>query len=553
MFRRNSAARAAASKAAAEAKNPAVLEAPQSESPAADSLPSSTPTDPQSAAVATAEPTTASEAAEKPAEEPEPQPAPVRGGGGRGGRRSAYADKDLTEGSIPKNLWFMAWPQAVNGALRTADQLVDLFWAGFIDLRAVAGIGISQNWASMFNTGRTGMDTAQRALISRAMGAKNVELANHLAMQSIILNSVMSLSWIIPGFIFAEPLLRVLGVSDGLVDQTLWYMRFRFLGSFPFMLVLVTSSALTAAGDPLTPLRAQTVQRILNISLMPIFVFGVWILPEMGIAGTGFAFLCAQIPATLINFRALFKGTSRLHLHFSDAKIDLKAMWRQLKIGLPASVTGMERSLAQILVVGLVAPFGDVALAAYSLTQRMNQLINLGHAGLGSATGVLVGQNLGAGKPERAKETVQWAMLLTIATSLVIGGAMFIYPKAFLIIFTRDQELLEVASGWTRIMAVGFLAAGLGTVFVQAINTAGDTIIPMIVTLATIWLVQQPMAAFLSGQADDWALLGLGLPFGGPDLGSYGVAWAMVIAQAVRLFIYYPYYLTGRWMRKQIL
>jgi Na+-driven multidrug efflux pump len=205
-----------------------------------------------------------------------------------------------------------------------------------------------------------------------------------------------------------------------------------------------------------------------------------------------------------------------------------------------------------MLVIGLVAPFGDVALAAYSLTQRMNQLVNLGHAGFGQATGVIVGQSLGAGKPERAKETVRWAMLLTIATSLVVGGAMFAYPKAFLIIFTRDPDLLEVASGWTRIMAIGFLAAGIGTVFVQAINTAGDTIVPMIVTLATIWLVQQPAAAFLSGQADDWSFIGLSLPFSGPDLGSYGIAWAMVIAQAVRLLVYYPYYLTDRWMRKQI-
>jgi len=178
--------------------------------------------------------------------------------------------------------------------------------------------------------------------------------------------------------------------------------------------------------------------------------------------------------------------------------------------------------------------------------------VNLGQAGIGSATGVLVGQNLGAGKPERAKETVRWAMVITVATSLVIGGVMVAYPRAFLIIFTRNEDLLEVASGWTRIMAIGFLAGGLGTVFVQAINTAGDTTVPMIVTLGTIWLVQQPAAAFLSGQAAGWNILGVGFPFDGVDLGSYGIAWAMVLAQAVRLLIYYPYYLTGRWMRKEL-
>jgi Na+-driven multidrug efflux pump len=101
-------------------------------------------------------------------------------------------------------------------------------------------------------------------------------------------------------------------------------------------------------------------------------------------------------------------------------------------------------------------------------------------------------------------------------------------------------------------MVVGFIAGGLGTVFVQAINTAGDTMIPMIVTLATIWFVQQPAAAILSGH--DWSFLGLSLPFTDVfELESYGVAWAMVLAQAVRLLIYYPYYLSGRWMNKEVL
>jgi putative MATE family efflux protein len=384
------------------------------------------------------------------------------------------------------------------------------------------------------------------------MGSGNLPLANHLAMQSILLNTIFSLTWISIAVVFAESLLRVLSVSQELTDQTLWYMRFRFLGSLPFMLTLVTSSTLSAAGDTLTPARAQVVNRALNVILMPFFVLGLLGLPEMGIAGTGLAFLLAQIPGTLLNFHALFTGSSRLHLHLSDVRVDRAVMWRQIRIGAPASVTSMERSLAQVLVIGLVSPFGDVALAAYSLTQRLNNMVNLGQASLGQATGIIVGQSLGAAKPARARETVRFALLMTIGLSVLVSGLMLLFPRLFLVVFTRDAALLDTGSDWLRVMAIGFLLGGLGTVFVQAINTAGDTFVPMIVTLATIWLVQQPAAAILSGH--DWQVLGVAVPFTDVfNMGSIGVAWAMVLAQAARLLVYFPYYRSGRWLNKQVL
>jgi putative MATE family efflux protein len=342
-----------------------------------------------------------------------------------------------------------------------------------------------------------------------------------------------------------------LGASEELTDQALRYMRFRFLGSFPFMLTLVTSSTLSAAGDTLTPARAQILNRTLNIVLMPFFVLGLLGLPEMGLAGTGFAFMLAQIPGAFLNMRALFVGSSRLHLQLSDFRFDGQTTWRQIKLGAPASITSMERSLAQLLVVGIVAPFGDLALAAFSLTQRLNNMVNLGQAGLGQATGIIVGQSLGAGKPARASETVRWALLLTLALSALVSSLMIVSPEVFLLPFTRDEELLSISSKWLRIMAVGFLVGGLSTVLVQAFNTAGDTFVPMVVTLVTIWLVQQPAALILSGQ--DWEVLGVNLQLGGlASLDSYGVAWAIVLAQAVRLFVYVPYWLRGRWMTRPV-
>lgn len=467
-------------------------------------------------------------------------------------RRSEYATRDLTQGSIPHTLWFLAWPQVVTGALRAADQLADLFWAGFIGFHAVAGIGLSQTWAGLFNTGRTGFDTAARAMISRAFGTGDVALANHLTVQTILLNAVVSFTWISIAVFGAESLFHVLNASDELIEQGLWYMRFRFIGSFFFTLTLATSTALTAAGDSFTPMKAQGINRIANIVLGPFFVFGWLGLPAMGIAGTGFAFFLAQLPGTVMNFYALLTGSSRLHLHLSDVRVDLGAMGRQIRIGVPASVTSMERSVAQLVVFGIVAQFGELAMAAYSLTSRMQTIVNLGYHGLGSAAGVLVGQNLGAQQPARALGTVWWALAYTAALSVALGVVLVVFPQLFVLVFTREPALVQVASLWVQILVLGFVAMGIGTVFAEAFNTAGDTLVPMLVTLASIWAVQQPAAIYLSGLAQDWTILGWDVP-NLVNLGQYGVAWAMVLAMAARVVVYFPYFLGGSWMKRKVL
>ena len=197
----------------------------------------------------------------------------------------------------------------------------------------------------------------------------------------------------------------------------------------------------------------------------------------------------------------------------------------------------MERSIAQIILVGLVAPFGDYALAAYALTRRVEMFANLGSQGLGQAAGVIVGQNLGAEKPERAKQTVLWATGYVLVVKSILGGLIFAFPTLFLSIFNREPELLSTATVWLRIQVAGYLAMGVSQVAMQSFQTAGDTLFPMIVTLATIWGIQQPLA-FL-------------LPRIG-DLGQYGIAWAISLAMIARLFFYVPYFFWGRWLRVRL-
>lgn len=462
-----------------------------------------------------------------------PPPSLSPGHGGRGIPPGRTAGRDLTSGSIPRNLWGLAWPQMVESVLNVADQLADLLWAGRLGARHVAGLGVSQTYVMTAMTGRMGFDTAMRAMVSRAVGAGDLGRANHVALQAFTLSGAFSVMMAVVGVFFTEPLLRLLGVPESVVDAGAMYMRIQFVGMAGMAFRMMSGAALQASGDTITPMKATTATRVIHIALSPALVFGWGPLPSMALAGAATANVLSQFFGAGMNFRALFKGTSRLHLTFKGYRPDFPLLWQIVRTGLPASVTQAERNIASLILFGLVAPYGATTLAAFSLTRRVEMLAMMGAMGMGQSAGVMVGQNLGAGKPERARASVVWALFFVTALSSLIVGTMIAFPRPFLHIFNNDPELLDQAVVWLRIQAIGYLVMGSGMVFMQSYNTAGDTLVPMLTTLVSIWLVQQPLALLLPG-------LGLG---------AYGIAWAIVIGMAVRLGIYVPYFFHGRWLR----
>ncbi|MBI4201565.1 MAG: MATE family efflux transporter [Chloroflexi bacterium] len=468
--------------------------------------------------------------------------------------RRRLRGRDLTTGSIPRNLWWLAWPQVVEGVLNVLDQLLDIFWAGIIGTSTIAGVGTAQTYKQLVMSGRMGFDTAMRAQVSRAIGAKNPALANHLALQGFTLSAGFSIAVAVAGVLLTIPLLRMLGLGQDVIDAGANYLRLQFVAAAAFAFRQMGGAALQASGNAIIPLRATTLTRVTHIVLSPFLIFGWLGLPAMGIPGAGLADVLAQLLGAAWNFRALFTGQSQLHLSMRGYRLDPPVLWRTTKLGLPASVTGMERSIAQLVVVGIVATFGTLAVAAFSLTRRAENLAHLGAQGMGGATGVLVGQNLGAGKPDRAVKTVYWAVGYVSALALLTAVLMFVFAAPLMKVFTRNADLVPLATDWLRILVVSYLFLGVGQVFAQSFNTAGDTFAPMLITLLAIWGVQQPLALLLSGQSLHLGLFGLSLTMPSiGHLGQFGIAWAISIAGFVRVAVYIPYFLWGPWMKKRVI
>ena len=473
-------------------------------------------------------------------QDPEPEPdtrhenaaSPGTRGGGRS--RSGRAGRDLTRGSVRRHLWYLGWPQIAEGALSVVDHFADLIWAGRLGFQAIAGLGVAQSYLMLAFMARMGLDAAMRSMIARALGARDAARANHVLLQSMVLTGVYAVLMVAIGQLLTMPMLRLMGLSAGVMAEAEGYMRIQFMSMGILGFHRLTAGALQAAGDPMTPLKAATTTRVLHLVLSPMLIFGWLGFPSLGLAGAAFARLAAEWIGLAINLYALTGGKSRVQLTLRGSRLDLPLMWHLIRVGLPASVTNMQRGTSQLIVVGLVAPFGDGALAAFSLTRRAENLVNQSSRGWGRAAGALAGHNLGADLPDRARSAVKWAAIYSAIASLALTALIVAFPEPLVKLFGSDAEFVSHASNWVVIMAVGYLSVSLVQVFTQAFNTSGDTFGPMVITLATVWAVELPLALLLS----------LFTP-----LGEYGVAWAIVIGMTVRLALFIWYYLRESWLR----
>ncbi|MSQ23868.1 MAG: hypothetical protein EXR58_04860 [Chloroflexi bacterium] len=193
---------------------------------------------------------------------------------------------------------------------------------------------------------RMGLDTANRAVVARAVGARDMKLANYLASQAFVMGGIFAFVLMTSGLFATHFLLTVLGISDELADIATSYMQLQWIAQLSFALQSMTAAVSQASGDTVTPMRGQMLARGVKITLSPLLIFGLVGLPAMGIMGASVGVGIGQFLGFLLNARVLFSGRHRLRPSLADMRhLDLPLYWRQIKLGLPSSVTGLDRAL----------------------------------------------------------------------------------------------------------------------------------------------------------------------------------------------------------------
>jgi putative MATE family efflux protein len=451
-------------------------------------------------------------------------------------KRSRF-DRDWTEGSILRNLLSLAWPVIISHALTSIGPIIDMVWVGKLGSASVAGVGVASLLVSLLDALKMGLDQGTRAMIARFIGAGDNRGANNAALQGYVVTIGFAAIVGTLGAILAGPILRLMGLSPEAVAEGEPYLRIQFIGILTMGIVRQNEGTMQFSGDTINPMKIAVVYRLFHIALCPFLVFGWWIFPQLGTSGAAYTNIISACLGSALGLWFLISGRTRLKLRFRDFRPDAGMIWRIVRIGVPASVTGIERHFGQIMLTWFIVPFGTIATAAHTLVLQVTKIINIAGAGMGQASGVMTGQNLGAKKPDKAEKTGWLGVSIFTAIMAISSLVLWFWGKNVISIFNNEPDVLEVGRIFLRIQIVAYLFSGNVHVLQQCLNGVGDTFTVMLVVLLGMFGVQIPLAFFLSRHT---------------GLGVYGTYWAIAIGTVVMAISYAVYFRLGRWKRKRV-
>jgi putative MATE family efflux protein len=444
---------------------------------------------------------------------------------------------DLTSGPITKSIFYLAGPAVGTMFLETAFSLANIFWVGKLGAVSLAAV-ISSTILIWINYSLSGtISVGVTALVARSIGAKDLGQAGSVSRQGYMFAIFLALTLSVLGVLFSKMAFVLMGTEPAVTHLGTRYLRIVFSGAVFFFLIDILGATFRASGDTKTPLLVTMGSVGLNIILDPFLIFGWGPFPRMGTSGAALASIISQGLGSLLFCILIIRG--KLGFKFSllpKWDIDLSMVWRILRIGIPASTAGILFSLVYLFINRIVAEFGTDAIAALGIGNRMESISFLTCFGFSIAASTLVGQNLGAGKPERsARAAWETAGIVVVITGFV-GAMFFAFPRQIASFFISDPKVVLIGIGYLRILALSQMFMALEIVFDGAFSGAGNTIPPMLVSIPGS-LARIPVAYLL---AVHWGT------------GINGVWWAITLTTIVKGTISAYWFSRGRWKSKRI-
>jgi putative MATE family efflux protein len=438
---------------------------------------------------------------------------------------------------LNRAILLLAVPMVLEMVLESLFAVVDVFWVGRLGANAVATVGLTESMLSLVFAEGMGLSLSTTAMVARRIGEKDREGAAVAAVQAIALGIMVSLAIGLPSGLLAPRLLRLMGASAEIVSVGSGYTRICLGGSGAVLLLFLNNAIFRGAGDAAIAMRLLWVSNIINLVLDPCLIFGVGPFPRMGVTGAALATLIGRSIGVIYQFYRLLKGTERIHILLRQLRLRFDVLWRLVRVSLTGILQFAIAHTSWIGLVRIVSIFGAAALAGYTIAIRIVIFVILPSWGLSNAAATLVGQNLGAGKPERA-ETAVWRTGLYNMIFLGTVGVLFVlFAEPVVRLFTHDAEVVPLAASCLRIVSCGNIGYAYGMVMLQAFNGAGDTVTPTIVNFFGFWLLEIPLAYWLAIRM---------------QMQSKGAFWAIVVAEGAIAGASAILFRQGRWKRQKI-
>ena len=453
--------------------------------------------------------------------------------------RSAIRGTNADYTTIPlrRAVFLLAVPMVLELVLESTFAVVDIWFVARLGASAVATVGLTETYLFLLYAMAMGLAMAVTATVARRIGENKREQAAVTAVQAIWLAVLVSVPFAVVGIVWARDLLALMGGDPWTLEHGVGYMQWALGGNVVIMLLFVINAIFRGAGDAAIAMRVLWVANALNIVLDPILIFGLGPIPAMGVEGAAIATTIGRGSAVAMQLWILFRGGEHIRVLASQLRWEggiLRNIVRTSLGGVGQMIIGMT---SWIFLVRILASISSEAVAGATIALRMLMFTTMPAWGMSNAAATLVGQNLGAGQPDRAEAAVWHIGWYNMAYMVAVAVLFFLFHEPIIGLFTSDPEVIAVGSEWLRIISYSFFVYGWWMVSVQAFNGAGDTATPTWINFVFFWLIQIPLAWWLALRLD-W--------------GSSGVFWAVFISETgVGLFTLWLF-TRGKWKLAQV-
>jgi putative MATE family efflux protein len=445
--------------------------------------------------------------------------------------------QDYTEGNLNRSILLLAIPMVLEMVLESLFAVVDVFWVSRLGADSVATVGLTESVLTLVFAVGIGLGMSTTAMVARRVGEKDPEGAAISAVQAIFLGIIASFVLGLPFLFLAPWLLATMGATPAIIATGANYTRIALGGSGVVLLLFLNNAIFRGAGDAAIAMRLLWVSNILNLIFDPCLIFGLGPFPKLGVTGAALATFSGRGIGVLYQFYRLSKGTERIRILHRHVRLKGAVLWRLVRVSITGILQFVISQASWIGLVRIVSFFGAPALAAYTIGIRIVIFAILPSWGLSNAAATLVGQNLGAAHPDRARKAVYRTGLWNMIFLGSVGIVFIVFAPWIIDLFTRDPAVVGTAIDCLRIFSCGNIAFAYGMVMLQAFNGAGDTITPTYVNLFGFWILEIPLAWWLAMHT---------------VLRINGVFVSVVVAESMIVLVSLVLFRQGRWAKQQI-
>ncbi|HEV8037762.1 MAG TPA: MATE family efflux transporter [Bryobacteraceae bacterium] len=444
------------------------------------------------------------------------------------------SSQDFTQGSISRAIVLLAVPMVLEMIMESLFGVVDVFWVAHLGADAITTVGLTETCLTVVFVIALGLSMGATAMVARRIGEKDEAAAGLVAVQAIVVGLVVSAITAAIGYFYAADLLRLMGATENVVRLGTGYTRMIFGGSVTIFLLFLINAVFRGAGDAAVAMRVLWLANIVNICLNPCLIFGVGPFPRLGVTGSAVGTTIGRGIGVAFQLWILTSGRGRFVIRAPQVRLDFAVMARMVRLSLTAIFQYMVQMASWIGVVRIIASFGSAAAAANTLAIKIIIFAILPSWGMSNAAATLVGQNLGAGKPERAELSVWRTGFYNMLFLGTVGLIFATFAEKIIGIFTNDPAVVPIAVSGLRLLSYGNISYAYGMVVTAAFNGAGDTFTPTILNLICFWVVQIPVAWLLAFHT---------------SLGPRGAFIAVLISDTLLALLGIIWFRRGAWKR----